>query len=234
MSDEAPKIIVDDDWKSQAQAEKQKLAEQAKARQSESAPQLMTKSGDLRNDMVKRPRNFFVFQSPISLNTIRISTRLSQFLMPGMTGAIKMLPHKRRNLHASAPLKPIQCVACRHKGTEIHLHHIIPFADIRGTDEPWNIIPLCPYCHNLTHSGDPLFSITHLFCLKYNFEDKQWRRLLASSRIPLRLKDVEIEAIIRTILKRRNCFEKYSLAIAKKAIEIQDNKKGEIMALRGA
>ncbi len=33
MSDEAPKIIVDDDWKSQAQAEKQKLAEQSKAKQ---------------------------------------------------------------------------------------------------------------------------------------------------------------------------------------------------------
>jgi hypothetical protein len=32
MSDDAPKIIVDDDWKSQAQAEKQKLAEQARAK----------------------------------------------------------------------------------------------------------------------------------------------------------------------------------------------------------
>jgi uncharacterized protein DUF1844 len=38
MSDEAPKIIVDDDWKAQAQAEKQKLAEQAKARQEASKP----------------------------------------------------------------------------------------------------------------------------------------------------------------------------------------------------
>ncbi|WP_428389229.1 DUF1844 domain-containing protein [Mucisphaera sp.] len=32
-----PKIIVDSDWKSQAQAEKQKLAEQAKAREAEAA-----------------------------------------------------------------------------------------------------------------------------------------------------------------------------------------------------
>lgn len=32
MSDDAPKIIVDDDWKAQAQAEKQKLAQQAKAK----------------------------------------------------------------------------------------------------------------------------------------------------------------------------------------------------------
>lgn len=31
MSDDAPKIIVDDDWKAQAQAEKEKLAQQAKA-----------------------------------------------------------------------------------------------------------------------------------------------------------------------------------------------------------
>jgi len=38
MSDEAPKIIVDDDWKAQAQAEKQKLAEQAKAREEVAAP----------------------------------------------------------------------------------------------------------------------------------------------------------------------------------------------------
>lgn len=37
MSDEAPKIIVDDDWKSQAQAEKQKLAEQTKAKQAAEA-----------------------------------------------------------------------------------------------------------------------------------------------------------------------------------------------------
>lgn len=37
MSDEAPKIIVDDDWKSQAQAEKQKLAEQSRAKQQASA-----------------------------------------------------------------------------------------------------------------------------------------------------------------------------------------------------
>ncbi len=37
MSDEAPKIIVDDDWKAQAQAEKEKLAQQAKAKQ-QSAP----------------------------------------------------------------------------------------------------------------------------------------------------------------------------------------------------
>lgn len=37
MSDDAPKIIVDDDWKSQAQAEKQKLAEQAKAKQAAEA-----------------------------------------------------------------------------------------------------------------------------------------------------------------------------------------------------
>ena len=38
MSDEAPKIIVDDDWKAQAQAEKQKLADEAKARQEAAAP----------------------------------------------------------------------------------------------------------------------------------------------------------------------------------------------------
>jgi hypothetical protein len=38
MSDEAPKIIVDDDWKSQAQAEKQKLADEARAKQAASAP----------------------------------------------------------------------------------------------------------------------------------------------------------------------------------------------------
>ena len=38
MSDEAPKIIVDDDWKAQAQAEKQKLAEQTKAREAASKP----------------------------------------------------------------------------------------------------------------------------------------------------------------------------------------------------
>ena len=38
MSDEAPKIIVDDDWKSQAQAEKQKLADESRAKQAESAP----------------------------------------------------------------------------------------------------------------------------------------------------------------------------------------------------
>ncbi len=37
MSDEAPKIIVDDDWKAQAQAEKEKLAEQARAAKAESA-----------------------------------------------------------------------------------------------------------------------------------------------------------------------------------------------------
>lgn len=37
MSDDAPKIIVDDDWKSQAQAEKQKLAEQARAAKEEAA-----------------------------------------------------------------------------------------------------------------------------------------------------------------------------------------------------
>jgi Domain of unknown function (DUF1844) len=37
MSDDAPKIIVDDDWKSQAQAEKQKLAEQTKARKAAEA-----------------------------------------------------------------------------------------------------------------------------------------------------------------------------------------------------
>jgi len=38
MSDDAPKIIVDDDWKSQAQAEKAKLAEQAKAKAEAAAP----------------------------------------------------------------------------------------------------------------------------------------------------------------------------------------------------
>lgn len=37
MSDDAPKIIVDDDWKSQAQAEKQKLAEQARAAKEKAA-----------------------------------------------------------------------------------------------------------------------------------------------------------------------------------------------------
>lgn len=37
MSDEAPKIIVDDDWKSQAQAEKQKMADEAKAKQAAEA-----------------------------------------------------------------------------------------------------------------------------------------------------------------------------------------------------
>ncbi len=39
MSDDAPKIIVDDDWKSQAQAEKQKLADASRAKQAESIPQ---------------------------------------------------------------------------------------------------------------------------------------------------------------------------------------------------
>ncbi len=39
MSDEAPKIIVDDDWKSQAQAEKQKLADESRAKQAAAAPQ---------------------------------------------------------------------------------------------------------------------------------------------------------------------------------------------------
>lgn len=37
MSNEAPKIIVDDDWKSQAQAEKQKMADEAKAKQAAEA-----------------------------------------------------------------------------------------------------------------------------------------------------------------------------------------------------
>lgn len=37
MSDDAPKIIVDDDWKSQAQAEKQKLVDQARAAKEEAA-----------------------------------------------------------------------------------------------------------------------------------------------------------------------------------------------------
>jgi hypothetical protein len=45
MSDDAPKIIVDDDWKSQAQAEKQKLAEQARAAKAEAASPSTASSG---------------------------------------------------------------------------------------------------------------------------------------------------------------------------------------------
>lgn len=48
MSDdapEAPKIIVDDDWKTQAQAEKQKLAEQAQAAKEEAAASTSTGTG---------------------------------------------------------------------------------------------------------------------------------------------------------------------------------------------
>jgi len=45
MSDDAPKIIVDDDWKSQAQAEKQKLAEQARAKAQAEAAKPATSTG---------------------------------------------------------------------------------------------------------------------------------------------------------------------------------------------
>ncbi|GAB4108388.1 MAG: DUF1844 domain-containing protein [Phycisphaeraceae bacterium] len=40
MTDEAPKIIVDDDWKAQAQAEKKKLAEQTRAKTEQKTPPL--------------------------------------------------------------------------------------------------------------------------------------------------------------------------------------------------
>jgi Domain of unknown function (DUF1844) len=50
MSDnapETPKIIVDDDWKSQAQAEKQKMADQARAAKEEAAsPSASSAGGD--------------------------------------------------------------------------------------------------------------------------------------------------------------------------------------------
>jgi len=45
MSEEAPKIIVDDDWKAQAQAEKQKLADEAKAREEAAKPASPAGSG---------------------------------------------------------------------------------------------------------------------------------------------------------------------------------------------
>lgn len=46
MSDDAPKIIVDDDWKSRAQAEKQKLAEQSRAAKAEAAKPAAAPSGE--------------------------------------------------------------------------------------------------------------------------------------------------------------------------------------------
>ncbi len=46
MSDDAPKIIVDDDWKSQAQAEKQKLADESRAKQEASAPKASGATAD--------------------------------------------------------------------------------------------------------------------------------------------------------------------------------------------
>ncbi|MCB9857892.1 MAG: DUF1844 domain-containing protein [Phycisphaerales bacterium] len=39
MSDDAPKLHIDDDWKSEAAAEKERLADQLEASQSESIPE---------------------------------------------------------------------------------------------------------------------------------------------------------------------------------------------------
>lgn len=34
----------------------------------------------------------------------------------------------------------------------VHVHHIIEVAE-GGGNEPWNLLPLCPYCHSLYHEG---------------------------------------------------------------------------------
>ena len=48
-----------------------------------------------------------------------------------------------------------ECEICGCKDKKIlHIHHIIPRADNRCTDNLSNLACLCPNCHHFVHTGD--------------------------------------------------------------------------------
>lgn len=107
--------------------------------------------------------------------------------------------HSRRPLR-NGPPKPMTCasITCRFSGSSVQLHHIFRFSGRLGSDEPWNIIPLCEACHAAAHRGDAGFSVIELFALKYKAEVDHWRKIMTLKRY---ITDRDLEAMFRSILK---------------------------------
>lgn len=76
MTEEKPKIIIDDDWKAQAQAEKQKLAQEVEASQSAAKPAPTGEKKPAENNASRQPRQI----PPASFTTL-VSSLVTQILV---------------------------------------------------------------------------------------------------------------------------------------------------------
>lgn len=62
-----------------------------------------------------------------------------------------MQPKKR----TGETLKKVSCEVCNFNNpSALHIHHIIPRADSRCSNNLNNLAVLCAICHNLVHTGE--------------------------------------------------------------------------------
>lgn len=61
----------------------------------------------------------------------------------------------QRKKRTGETLKKVSCEVCDYNvPAALHIHHIIPRADKRCTNNLNNLSVLCAICHNLVHTGD--------------------------------------------------------------------------------
>ena len=60
-----------------------------------------------------------------------------------------------RKKRTGETLKKVSCEVCKYDNPDaLHIHHIIPRADPRCSNNLNNLAVLCAICHNLVHVGD--------------------------------------------------------------------------------
>jgi len=61
----------------------------------------------------------------------------------------------QRKKRTGETLKKVSCEVCNYNNpSALHIHHIIPRADPRCSNNLNNLAVLCAICHNLVHGGD--------------------------------------------------------------------------------
>jgi len=61
----------------------------------------------------------------------------------------------QRKKRTGETLKKVSCEVCSYNNPDaLHIHHIIPRADSRCSNNLNNLAVLCAICHSLVHTGD--------------------------------------------------------------------------------
>lgn len=66
------------------------------------------------------------------------------------------------------------CVPCGHEAENENCLHHVKSRGAGGTDDPYNLIPVCRSCHNLFHDNGAVFMADRFLSVKDWLHENNW------------------------------------------------------------